>query len=327
MASSTTQKSSLESQAMGGDCYGLWLLSNSSDTYAGVNYQTPVYAGGSDLFQGGARSAENGRENRLHSITLWTDEMYKTLLQSAVGEIEEESQEHRWFEIASQINILFNTTVTQEDCEREYKDLVRKASLYNEICKSKFNEDTSVHFVNESDGEYDSTEGPKIKRSKELSTRRMEWNQERDALLAQVVDKCRKKGKNIWENTASIMNIQLGENRSKNCYEDRYRKLSRGIVEGPWTPQEKVNLKQHLMSGDYYKFSREGTFEGIAYAPVGAQLHRCSSSVRRVITFRESREDPYFEKINKIEERRMYKKEKITKEVLYAFLGEFSPKA
>jgi hypothetical protein len=226
--------------------------------------------------------------------------------------------------------------MTLEDCKQQYQELMQRSSSYSTTSDDGFptvniacNEGHSRDVEGNVDGnktESASDDKRSIKCKGFLKDGRMEWDERRDERLTSVLKKWQAGGRGYWAKVTRELNFEFGEDRESRCYEDRWRKLSRGIVDGVLNKEEQAIIKGAIQSGKYYKFSKEGVFEGVAYTDVGRLAHKTSAMVCKMLDKVRNKYDPFLKKLKAIEDRRK-EGEQISQETLYKFLGEFAPKA
>jgi hypothetical protein len=238
----------------------------------------------------------------------WTAAMCKRLLVFKKGTAESVENSHNWQMAALDINHMFNTTVTAEHCEQKYEGHRRKVAIYHEVFGQI---PTGVQFELIEGAEFGD----------------MEWDEDRDNLLKKVVEEKKSKSKrSYWDEVKEEMNKRLQIQRTRACYEGRYRKLSLGVDDLKFSSEETEVVKREIQSGNYYKFSETGKFKGLYYAAIGGKFKKAAIVVSNMISSKKNREDPFFKKIKEIEIRRR-SGESISKQALYTFLGEFAPPA
>jgi hypothetical protein len=272
-----------------------------------------------------------GSKVAVYDPMTWTEEM-NTRLVALKGTGEEEFS---WIEIAFDINRVFGTNMTPEVCEQQYQEVMQRFSFYSTtsdeglpIVNIEHNEGHSRDVEVNVDGDKAksaSDDERRVKRRNWVKDRRMEWNKERDERLESVFKQCRAEGKGYWARITQKLNFEFGEKRDETTYQDRWRKVSRGILDGVPDEEEQATIKEAIQSGKYYKFSKEGLFEGIAYTDVGRLARTTSAIVCRMFDKKESKDDPFFKRLKTIEDRRR-EGEAISKETFYKWLREFAPK-
>ncbi len=240
-----------------------------------------------------------------HSLS-WTDAMYKRLLVFKKEAAESEDSLSSWERAALDINHIFTTRVTSEECEKKYQGLIRKVAIYHEVFGAV---PTGTQF--------DVIERVKLGD--------MEWNKEKDDLLKSVVEEKKAKGnRSYWDEVTQEMNTLLNEDRTRYCYESRYRQPTLEVNGSTFSPEEMEAVEKEIQSGNYYKFSKVGRFAGVYYTAIGIKLKKTAAALNRVISLKKNRDNPFFKKIREIENRRK-SGEFISKETLYTLLGEFAP--
>jgi hypothetical protein len=270
--------------------------------------------------QTGMMACEN-RTIEVSYMNPWTDDMYKRLV--LLKNPFEGNLQLDWIAIAADINTLFKVNVTPASCEWEYNDLIKKFEICQEVMTY-----ISTKIQQGSAKVQKNTKKPaQTKESLETFRSKMEWDEEKNKRLQQVVEKWKAQNpENYWDNVTKEMNEEFNEKRDKECYERKYRKLSKGIEDGNITPDQESHVKTELQNGKYYKFSQEGIFEGVAYTAVGALIKKTHNAIEKLLSRKSSKKDPFLKKLHAIERRRV-EGEFISKEALYTLLGEFAPKA
>jgi hypothetical protein len=216
---------------------------------------------------------------------IWTAAMDITLLEMIK---ESEATCKKWDEIAQKAQDCFGHTVTGEQCQMEYAEILSKVRCYHEVFNIK---QAAVE--------------------RQTHKKDVEWTKENLQLLKEVTDTWKAKllpkrnqpnAGSLWEKIAQDMNQRLGARLIAKSYQDKYRFLSH--PHGKLTAQEKKAIIKEMQTGNYYKFSEAGIFMGIAYAKLAKVLEKNEKNIRRLVRQSDAKNSIYLQEIQSIEKER-----------------------